>query len=110
MVTKIGVGCLHGEDEEVLVAVRVGHHQEWIASGHAGGGRKRVPSWGGCLQPSPPTSWGPSTLALRDLSTDARRLASNYSGLPTVLSLYAFCMMKKACFFFPSSERRPLRL
>jgi hypothetical protein len=31
-------------------------------------------------------------------------------GLPTVLSSYAFCKMKKASFFLPSSEKRPLRL
>lgn len=36
--------------------------------------------------------------------------AWNYSALPTVVSLYASCMMKKACFFFPSSERSPFRL
>ena len=35
---------------------------------------------------------------------------NRHSGLPRVFSLYAFWRMKKACFFSPWSEMRPLRL
>ena len=64
----------------------------------------------------PKSGTGEAVAAIAELAIEANRAREgasfiiDYSALPRVLSLYAFWRMKKACFFCPWSEMRPLRL